>query len=109
AQGNTLQRGIDIMRGRSDEYDAEVLAAYEELRGRSGPAEEIRELPVTKLCVGMVFAEDLVLRSGTLLAARGFEVTESFLERARNFQSGLVKTTVRVILRGPLAETMRAA
>jgi len=109
AQGNPISRTFDIMRGRAQEYDPLVLDAYAELRGRSGSLEEIRELPFTKLCVGMVFAEDVVLRSGTLLAARGFEVTESFLERARNFQAGLVKANVRVIVRDRNGESDRAA
>jgi CheY-like chemotaxis protein len=99
AQGNTLARAFDTLRGRKDAYDPQLIEAYAEVRGRVGRTEDIREIPFAKLCVGMVFAEDVVLRSGTLLAARGFEVTESFLERARNFQSGLSKANVRVIVR----------
>lgn len=109
AQGNPLARAFDTMRGRVDSYDAQVLEAYAELRGRSAPGEDIRELPFGQLRVGMVFTEDVGLRSGTLLAARGFEVTESFLERARNYQSSLMKATVRVLVRPALGGTTQAA
>jgi hypothetical protein len=109
AQGNGLARAFDVMRGRADTYDPEVLEAYALLRGGTGPAEDIRELPFAHLRVGMVFAEDVMLRSGTLLAARGFEVSESFLERARNYKSGLSKETVRVVVRDGNAESKRVA
>jgi len=69
AQGNPLSRAFDTMRGRVGEYD-QVLDAYAELRGRS---EDIREMRFSKLCVGMVLVEDVVLRSGMPLTARGFE------------------------------------
>jgi hypothetical protein len=109
AQGNTTARSFDTMRGRADAYDSEVLAAYAELRGRSRPREEIREIPFSQLRVGVVFAEDVFLRTGALLAAREFEVTEGFLERARNFQAGLQKPTVRVIVRECTDPSVRAA
>jgi response regulator RpfG family c-di-GMP phosphodiesterase len=109
AQGQTLARAFDLMRGRADPYDAQVLEAYAAVRGRTGPGENIRELPFGKIVVGMVFAEDVCMRSGTLLAPRGFEVTESFLERARNFQSSLGKTTVLVVVSDKTGQTARAA
>lgn len=109
AQGNALARAFDLMRGRADAYDTQVLEAYAAVRGRDGPSEDIRELPFSKLVVGMVFAEDVCMRSGTLLAPRGFAVTESFLERARNFQSILLKTSVPVIVRHKVGDADRAA
>jgi len=59
----------------------------------------VRELPISGLRVGMVVAEDLKMVNGALLVARGFEVTESFVERARNFRPGSVKEPVRVIVK----------
>jgi len=109
AQGTPVARAFDVMRGRADTYDPELLEAYAQLRGGAGTREDIRELPFAHLRVGMAFAEDVVLRSGTLLAARGFEVSESFLERARNFKSGLTKETVRVVVRDANTESKRVA
>lgn len=51
--------------------------------------------------VGMILAEDLKTSNGTLLATAGYEITSSFVERARHFRLGFVKGSVRVIVRGP--------
>jgi hypothetical protein len=47
----------------------------------------------------MVLAEELKTRTGLLLVARGFEITPSFIERARNFGDGYVREPVRVLVR----------
>ena len=48
----------------------------------------------------MVFAEDVRTSRGTLLVARGYEVTEGFVARAKEFPRGHVKEPVRVIVQG---------
>jgi hypothetical protein len=45
----------------------------------------------------MVFVDDLYTQVGTLLVPKGFEVTEAFLERARNFGPGILQEKVRVM------------
>ena len=82
-----------------------MLAA---LRGGSGPRSGVREVTLAVLCVGMVFVDDVKTSTGTLLVARGFEVTQGFLERARNFKPGMVKEPLRVVVR-PVAGTGTAA
>ncbi len=99
AGGQPMARAFDTLRGRAGVYDADVLAAYAELRG-SAPVEEIREVDVDGLRVGMVLAEEVRLKSGALLAARGFEVTEGFLARVRNFQGSLASASLRVVVAG---------
>jgi response regulator RpfG family c-di-GMP phosphodiesterase len=96
-QGMSPARAVDTLRGRGDRYDPHVLEAFATLFG-SGNAthEELRELPISALRVGMVFVQDVKLTTGALLCARGYEVTESFLARARNFRPGSVKEPVRV-------------
>ena len=47
---------------------------------------------------GMVFLDDLRTHMGTLLVPKGFEVTETFLERMRNFGSGILTEKVRVLV-----------
>jgi hypothetical protein len=49
----------------------------------------------------MVCADDVKMLNGTLLVARGYEVTASFLERIRNFRAGTVKEPLRVIVAKP--------
>jgi hypothetical protein len=46
-----------------------------------------------------VFAEEVKTTTGTLLVARGYEVTPGFVERAKNFRPGTVKEPLRVIVR----------
>jgi hypothetical protein len=44
----------------------------------------------------MVFMDDLRTSVGTVLVPKGFEVTETFLERMRNFGPGILQEKVRV-------------
>ena len=44
----------------------------------------------------MVFIDDLRTSVGTVLVPKGFEVTEAFLERVRNFGPGILQERVRV-------------
>lgn len=89
---------IDTMRGRGDRYDPEVLGALAAIRGSMG--DDVRELPVSALRAGMVFAEDVKSSGGTLLVPRGFEVTAGFIERARNFRPGTLREPLRVVVPG---------
>ena len=100
-QGNSAALALDTMRNRIDRYEPRVLDALAALRGAQGPRLGIREVHLAVLCVGMVLVDDVRTVTGTLLVARGFEVTPSFLERARNLKPGTVKEPLRVIMRTP--------
>jgi response regulator RpfG family c-di-GMP phosphodiesterase len=100
AQGNSAVLAFDILRGRTECYDSGVLEAFAAIRCNGDQKEEIRALPVSAIREGMVLVEDLKMANGTLLAARGYEVTPSFVERARHFRPGYVKGPIRVIVRG---------
>ncbi len=99
AQGLDTALVLDTLRGRAERYDGEVLNALLATRRSAAPMQQVRELPISALRSGMVLAEDLKLLNGALLVARGFEVTESFVEKARNFRPGSVKEPVRVIVK----------
>ena len=98
-QGNSASVALGTLRARQDRYEPRVLDALTAIRGAPGGASEVREVSMAVLCVGMVFVDDVKTQSGTLLVARGFEVTAGFVERARNFQPGTVKEPLRVVLR----------
>jgi response regulator RpfG family c-di-GMP phosphodiesterase len=98
-QGSPASVSVETMRGRATRYGPAVLDALGELRGGQGPRAGIREIYLSVLCAGMVFVDDVKSRTGTLLVARGFEVTPSFLERVRNLPPGTVKEPLRVILK----------
>jgi hypothetical protein len=48
-----------------------------------------------------VVEQDVMMTSGALLVARGYELTGSLLERLRNFRPGTVREPIRVQLRIP--------
>lgn len=75
--GDTIQGLIGVL----EEYEQET---------------EVVSISSSDLRAGMLIAEDLYIISGMVLAPRGFMVTPSFVEKARNFRPGLVREPVRV-------------
>ena len=94
AQGEAVSTILDTLRGR-DCYDPAVLATMATLRGGI-ERHEIRELSIAQLRAGMAFVDDVKMTNGTLLVARGCEVTQGFIERVRNFPVGALPDRVRV-------------
>jgi hypothetical protein len=81
----------------SERFNNKLLENLESLVGLAVGAPEVQEVPVGRLTPGMVFMDDLYTQVGTLLVPKGFEVTETFLERARNFGPGILQEKVRVL------------
>lgn len=75
---------VDTLRGRVGQYDPEILQALATIRG-AAQALDVREVSMSDLRAGMILAEDVRMRSGVLLVTRGYEITEQFRERVRNF------------------------
>ncbi|MBP7777205.1 MAG: response regulator [Acidobacteria bacterium] len=98
AQGQSTCHAVDVMRGRTGRYHPGALDALGVLYGNSDSGDSVQEVSLGGLRVGTIFAEDVTLTSGALLAARGFEVTENFVERARNFK-GMVREPIRVVVK----------
>ncbi|MET0284807.1 MAG: HD domain-containing phosphohydrolase [Polyangiales bacterium] len=97
ASGLHAQQIMTELRARSMRYDANVFEALARLRDRPSAPPSGRTVPIAGLQVGMVFAEDVRSKTGILLAARGFEVTEGFIERVRNLRSGSVGDSVSIL------------
>lgn len=98
ARGFSRARAFHTLRGSAEKYDPQVLEAVGDWQREGVADEDLRELPLSAIRVGMAFAEDVKLVSGTLLVTRGYEVTAGFVERARNFQPGTVKEPVWAIV-----------
>jgi CheY-like chemotaxis protein len=96
ASGLGPEQALNELRGRSLRYDSAVFEALTTLRSRRNAPPTGRTVSVAKLHVGMVFAEDVRSTTGILLAARGFEVTEGFIERVRNLRAGSVPDMVHI-------------
>jgi CheY-like chemotaxis protein len=99
-RGSTPQEAVDTLRGRGG-YDASILDALAECKRTATAAQDIREVPFAAVRVGMIFADDVRTGTGTLMVARGYEVTESFVARAATFGPGHVREPVRVIVPRP--------
>jgi response regulator RpfG family c-di-GMP phosphodiesterase len=97
-QGVPGAQALEIMRSRAGQYDRAVLAAFAARQELDRSEDPVRELVLLAVREGMVFAEDVRMQNGTLLVTRGYEVTESFVERVRNFGPGSVREPVRVTM-----------
>ncbi len=94
---------LNMMRSHADKYDAAMLNALDEISGSKPQVDVIREVSLSALKAGMVFAADVKLSNGTLFVARGYEITEGFLARLKNYRSGSVREPVKVIIRSEQA------
>jgi FixJ family two-component response regulator len=87
---------IHRLRAQGDRFDPEVLQALTELLGLKLAEDEAIEIPIGRVCVDMIVAEDVCTRTGALLVPRGYRVSESFVARLRNFNIDLLPTVIRV-------------
>lgn len=76
-------------------YDPNVVAALVEIHATQATMTTI-DVPIKGVSVGMVIAADVFSRSGVLIVARGHRVTESVMERLRNFMTTIEKETIQV-------------
>jgi response regulator RpfG family c-di-GMP phosphodiesterase len=97
AQGRSVNEAIAAIRSQTLRHDGKLLERLEWLVGALVGAQELTEVAVGDLVPGMVFMDDLRTHVGTLLVPTGFEVTETFLERMRNFGPGILQERVRVM------------
>ena len=98
-QGLSGSHAQAALKAQAEHYDPSVLEAALEVCGGAATGETVHEISMAALKPGMVFASDVKLTNGTLFVARGYEVTESFLARIKNFRSGSIREPVRVIVR----------
>jgi CheY-like chemotaxis protein len=81
-----------------DRYDPEVLEAVDRLYSERSPRLQLKKVSALDLRPGMVLGENAFLTTGMLLVARGYEVTEGFIERIKNFPSGMVIDEFKIIV-----------
>lgn len=98
SHGANAALALDKLRTQHESYDPKALSALVALRGTK-MGEDARETPLSQLVVGMVLAEDVKMTNGVLLAARGHEVSQRFLERIRNSPKGAIKDKLMIAVR----------
>jgi response regulator RpfG family c-di-GMP phosphodiesterase len=97
AQGHSPEVALSSLRAQTGRFEVKLVDNLESQVGLSAGAPEVKEVAVGRVTPGMVFMDDLYTQIGTLLVPKGFEVTEAFLERARNFGPGILQEKVRVL------------
>jgi response regulator RpfG family c-di-GMP phosphodiesterase len=101
SQGTPSELAFESMRVRKGCYDPAILGRLAQIHHRA-QKQQVRELPLRKLQPGMVLAQDVRTKLGSLIVARGQEVTPSLLERIRNFSPGMgVQEPIRVLIPEP--------
>lgn len=91
-------RVIHALRARGH-YAPEILERLD-VAAQETCTDAIQEMRLKDVRAGMVFARDVRTSAGLLLIARGFRMTESFVEKAAGFRPGYVEEPVHVIVRG---------
>jgi response regulator RpfG family c-di-GMP phosphodiesterase len=82
--GNSRAAALAELRTRTGAYDPAILDALAGVEAGAPEAGE-RAVGLDDIVAGMALARDVKTRGGLLLVARGQEVTDSLLERLRNF------------------------
>lgn len=96
--GSERQEALAALGRDPTQYDAKMVAALRDCKPRRGPT-EMRTIDVCDLRTGMILNEDLRSTTGTLLAAKGHEVSLALTQAVRNFvENGTVKGKVLVIV-----------
>jgi CheY-like chemotaxis protein len=92
-----VEHALNTLRGRDGVYDAALLTAFATLQGETH-ADDVVELPLANVQLGMCFAGDVRVSTGDLLIARGHEVTHALLERIAHLPREIANVTVRVVV-----------
>jgi response regulator RpfG family c-di-GMP phosphodiesterase len=102
-QGQTADVAVQTLRGRSVRFGETLVEQFAVHVGAGATTQEMREMPLRVVQPGMIIMQDVRTHMGTLLVPRGFEVTQVFLERTRNFGPDLLNEVVRVMVRVALS------
>jgi CheY-like chemotaxis protein len=95
-RGEDAATAIATLRARFGLKNRPMLAHLAELQGMAANGPQLREIRLREVAPGMVLMDDLRTDLGTLLVSRGYEVSQSFIDRMRNFGPGLLEERVRV-------------
>lgn len=96
SQDLPLSEACLIMGSNNGEYNPEILRIIDQI---SIPYFEkvVRILKAINLSPGMVLAEDVISRNGTLIVCKGKELTELFVSRLRHFvQQSMIPNSFRI-------------
>jgi CheY-like chemotaxis protein len=98
SRGENVQTALATLRTRHGLKNVPILNHLAELLGTTETSVQLREIRLREVAPGMILMDDLRTDLGTLLVSRGYEVSQNFIDRMRNFGPGLLDERVRVQL-----------
>jgi response regulator RpfG family c-di-GMP phosphodiesterase len=100
-QGHSVDVSVQTLRRRASRYTEGLIEKFGQYLGAGSGKSEARQVALKAVQPGMVIMQDIRTQMGTLLVPRGFEVTNIFLERSRNFGPELLEEVVKVVVPAP--------
>lgn len=108
ARGKDCDAAMQTIRTKESRYGQSLVEKFASFVGAASGAGEIREIPLRLVQPGMTIMEDVRTHLGTLLIARGFEVSPPFLERLRNLGASILAEKIKVLVPGSASQTEKA-
>ena len=96
--GHSSDVAVQTLRTKKSRFGEALIEKFASFIGAGSAHSEVREIPVRLVQPGMTILEDLRTQMGTLLVPRGFEVSETFLERLKNFGAGILSEKIKVLV-----------
>lgn len=97
-QGHSSDVAVQTLRAKAARYSETLIEKFATHVGAAAGINETRIMPLRLVRPGMIIQQDLRTHMGTLLVPRGFEVSETFLQRLNNFGSGLLDEKIKVLV-----------
>lgn len=97
AQGASASVALSTMRSRRGVYDPALFEQFAAVLGQDDASDRVHELGVLQLRPGMKLASDVRGSGGTLLVARGHEVTLGLVERLTNLGRDQIREPLLVV------------
>jgi len=95
-QGHSTDVAVQTLRGRASRFGEDLIEKLAHHLGAGSGKTEARQIPLKSVQPGMIIMQDIRTHQGTLLVARGFEVSNTFLERSRSFGPDLLNEVIKV-------------
>jgi response regulator RpfG family c-di-GMP phosphodiesterase len=96
AQGKSREAIFEYLRTRAARYGAKIIENLESCVGVNASDNRTLEVSLRQVLPGMTIQQDIRTHLGALIVPKGFEVTQTFLERISNIAPELLDTKVRV-------------
>ncbi len=96
SHGKSRNAIFENLRARTARYGATVIAHLEGCVVAGAQGDKFAEIPLRHVRPGMTLQQEIRTHLGALIVPKGFEVTQTFLQRVANIAPELLDTTVRV-------------